>query len=102
MTRYEYTQEEMASIRETTSGFYKCDPDGVTLLFGRFWVLNAEYELHRHLSDTYTYPIAGWVWYESEELARLALNLPVPPTLEEILEAKQAQLEVLKQELGLF
>lgn len=101
MTRYEYTQAEMESIRETTSGYYKCDPDGVTLLFGRFYVVNAAYELHRHLNDTYTYPVDGWSWYDSEDAARLALNLPVPLTEEQILADKLEQLAALKQELGL-
>ena len=100
--RYTYTQEEMAEIRLTDSGFYKVDPDGTTLLFGRFYVLNAEYELHRHLKDTYVYPTDGWAWYESEEEARLALDLPVPPTEEEIREEKLLELEALKQELGLL
>lgn len=100
--RYEYTQEEMESIRQTDSGFYKVDPDGATLLFGRFYVLNANYELHRHLKDTYTYPVDGWSWYESEDAARLALDLPKPKTAEEIREEKLAELEALKQELGLL
>ena len=79
-----YTEEEMESIRASgTSGFYKVDPDGVTLLFGRFYVLNADYELHRHLKDTYSYPVDGWSWFESEEAARQALNCPVPKTEEE-------------------
>ena len=100
--RYEYTQEEMEAIRAAgTSGFYKVDPDGVTLLFGRFYVLNANYELHRHLKDTYTYPVDGWAWYESEEAARQALNCPVPKTEEEIREEKLAEIERIKQELGL-
>lgn len=101
-TRKEYTQAEMTAIREAgTSGFYRVDPDGETLLFGRFWVLNAEYELHRDQKDTYTYPVAGWSWYESEEEARLALDCPKPKTEEEIMADKLEQLEALRQELGL-
>lgn len=96
--RREYTQEEMESIRAAgTSGFYKVDPDGTTLLFGRFYVLNAEYELHRHLHGTYTYPVAGWSWYESEEEARLALNCPLPKTAQEIAEETRAQLAATGQ-----
>jgi len=100
--RYIYTQEEIEAIRQTDSGFYRVDPDGITLLFGRFWVLNALYELHRELRDTYTYPIDGWSWYESESEARLVLNCPVPKTQEEIREEKLAELEALRQELGLL
>lgn len=77
-----YTDEEIAAIRATTSGFYKKDP-GDILLFGRFYVLNADYELHRHLADTYTYPVDGWSWYESEELAKTAMGIVDPPTTEE-------------------
>lgn len=98
-----YTEEEMTAIRAAgTSGFYKVDPDGETLLFGRFYVLNAAYELHRHLKDSYTYPVDGWSWHESEEQARLALNCPKPKTEEEIREEKLAEVAKLQQELGLL
>ncbi len=100
--RYEYTQQEMMAISQLDDGFYKVDPDGITLLYGRFYVLNAEYELHRHLSDTYLYPVGGWQWFDSEELARVAFSLPKPPTEEEILAEKLEQLAALKQELGLL
>jgi hypothetical protein len=59
---------------ETTSGFYKRDPGGI-LLFGRYFVLNANYHLKRDEHATYTYPIDGWSWYESEDEARKALGL---------------------------
>jgi len=98
--RYEYTEAEMTAIREYTDGFYKLDHDG-SFLYGRFYVLNANYELHRHLKDTYTYPVDGWSWYESEQSAMLALGYVPPKTEEEIRAEKLQELEVLKQELGL-
>jgi hypothetical protein len=102
--RYEYTEEETAAIRTTTSGWYKQDPGG-QLLFGRFYVLNADYELYRHLKDTYTYPIDGWSWYESEEEARTALGIVEPPTPEEqvntlLSELDEEQIQALKAALG--
>jgi histidinol-phosphate/aromatic aminotransferase/cobyric acid decarboxylase-like protein len=96
-----YTEEYVRAEREKDSGFYKVDPDGVTLLYGRFYVLNANYELWRDEKDTYTYPVDGWSWYESEAEARTALNCPVPPTEEEIRAAKLADLAKLKEELGI-
>lgn len=98
-----YTEEEMMAIRQTTSGWYKQDPGG-ELLFGRFYVLNANYELHRHLADTYTYPIDGWSWYDSEEEARTALGIVDPPTAEETVNTilaglDNAQITELKEAL---
>jgi hypothetical protein len=97
-----YTEEYVNAERELDSGFYKLDPDGVTLLYGRFYVLNANYELWRDEKDSHTYPIDGWSWYESEALARLALNCPVPKTEEDIRADKLAELAKLKEELGIF
>lgn len=96
-----YTEEYVNAEREKDSGYYKVDPDGVTLLYGRFYVLNANYELWRDQKDSYTYPVDGWSWYESEDEARLALNCPRPKTDEEIREEKLAELARLKQELGI-
>lgn len=94
-----YSEEYVIAERQKDSGFYKVDPDGVTLLYGRFYVLNANYELWRDQKDTYTYPTDGWSWFESEAEARAALNCPVPKTPEEIraeaLAATRAQLEAL-------
>lgn len=100
--RYSYTQEEMEEIRKTTSGFYNVDPDGVTLLFGRFYVLHRDFELHRHLKDTYTYPVYGWSWYESEEQARAALNCPRPLSREELLAQARADMREKLEATGQF
>lgn len=56
-----------------TSGFYKLD--GI-LLFGPNFVLNANYELYRDHYDTYTYPVDGWYWFDSEEQAKDFFNMP--------------------------
>lgn len=60
---------------EDTSGFYKRDPGGI-LLFGRYFVLNANYHLKRDEHTIHQYPIDGWYWFESEEEARSFLGFP--------------------------
>lgn len=101
--RKAYTEEEMTAIRAAgTSGFYKIDPDSGLLIFGRFYVINAAYELHRHLKDSYTYPVDGWSWYESEEQARLALDCPAPKTAEELLDEARKELKAKLEASGHF
>ena len=39
-------------------------------------VINAEYQLLTEDKDTYTYPIDGWIWANSENEAREFFNLP--------------------------
>lgn len=69
---------------EDTSGFYKRDPGGM-LLFGRYFVLNANYHLKRDDYASYDYPVDGWSWYSCEEEARTALGFK--SALEEVLSA---------------
>lgn len=57
---------------ENTSGFYKLDGD---LLYGPNFVLNAQYELRRDTHDTYTYPVDGWYWFDTEAEARVFFGL---------------------------
>jgi hypothetical protein len=59
---------------QDTSGFYKLDGD---LLFGPHYVLNKDYQLHREQHESYTYPVDGWYWFESEDAARAFFDLPV-------------------------
>jgi hypothetical protein len=58
---------------DDTSGFYKIDGG---LVFGPNYVLNAAYELRRELHETYTYPVDGWHWFDSEAQARAFFDLP--------------------------
>lgn len=39
-------------------------------------VLSAEYQLLTEDKDSYTYPIDGWIWANSENEAREFFNLP--------------------------
>jgi hypothetical protein len=61
---------------EDTSGFYK--NDNGYLLVGKNFVLAGSYNLFREEKDSYTYPIGGWKWFDSEEKAREEYNLPKP------------------------
>lgn len=58
---------------EDTSGFYKLDGE---LLFGPNYVLDARYALRREQHATYTYPVDGWYWFDSEAEARVFFKLP--------------------------
>ena len=60
---------------DDTSGFYKLDGE---LLYGPNYVLNQAYELWRDSHDTYTYPVDGWYWFDSETLAREFWDIPLP------------------------
>lgn len=54
--------------------FYKMI-DEKNYIFGSE-VLSAEYQLLTEDKDTYTYPIDGWIWANSENEAREFFNLP--------------------------
>ena len=54
--------------------FYKLD-DGL-LLEGPNAVYAPTFTLLKEDKDTYTYPIDGWYWFNSEEEARQYFNLP--------------------------
>ena len=56
-----------------TSGFFKNDSGMV--LNGPNFVLGGSYSLYKEQKDTYTYPVEGWYWFDSEE--ELQALLPV-------------------------
>ncbi len=64
-----------------TSGFYKLIDS--TLAHAPNWVESREYRLERAKNDTYEYPVDGWEWFDSEELAFSAHGL-VPSQPEKI------------------
>ena len=53
-----------------TSGFYKVDPIGI-VIYGPNYVLGPydQYKLLIEEKDTYTYPIDGWYWFDTEQEA---------------------------------
>jgi len=59
-----------------SAAFYKLD-NGV-LLWAPNSVLHATYELHANQHQTYTYPVDGWTWFESDAEARAYFGLPEP------------------------
>ncbi len=56
-------------------GFYKND-NGL-LLWSADRVINENFELWKDKKDSYTYPVEGWIWADTEEEARTVFNLPL-------------------------
>ena len=64
-----------------TSGFYRLeDNEGsdATVLYAREMVYNAEYQLHRANKDDYEYPVYGWFWFDTKELAYEYFDIELP------------------------
>ena len=59
-----------------TQAFYKLH-EGL-LLQAPNAVLAPDYELRKELKDTYTYPVDGWTWFNSEAEAYWAFELTQP------------------------
>jgi len=59
-----------------TSGFFKNDSGMV--LNGPNFVLGGSYSLYKEQKDTYTYPVEGWYWFDSEEEAYNYFGIPIP------------------------
>lgn len=66
-----------------TSGFYK--NDNGNLLYAPNFVYGPyeSYSLTKENKDTYSYPIDGWHWFESDQMAveHLSFQTPNPPPL---------------------
>jgi hypothetical protein len=56
-----------------TSGFYNKD---AMLRAGKF-VIGPDFELHSELKDTYTYPVNGWIWFDSAEEAAASFEVNI-------------------------
>lgn len=65
-------EEEIVSIN--IDGFYKYD--GGNLLYSMNSVYNPNYILLREDHNSYTFPIDGWYWFNSEEDAKLFFKIP--------------------------
>lgn len=66
-------------IEETipAPGFYKKENE--ELLHGPNFVIFPDgIELNIDQKDTYSYPVNDWYYFDSEELARIFFNLPLP------------------------
>ena len=58
------------------AAFYKLTEDA--LLVAPNFVENMNYLLTKENKDSYTYPVDGWYWFESEQEARVFFDLPFP------------------------
>jgi len=65
---------------EDTSGFYKYEVDIETMFYGPNFVYGPydTFQLFRNQHDTYTYPVEGWYWFDSQEEAYTFFNIPLP------------------------
>ena len=68
-----------------TSGFYSLNTqdNGQSLYYAPNKVGCNAFELFKELHESYTYPIGGWTWFESEAEARIFFELPPLPPLTE-------------------
>ncbi len=59
------------------SGFYKLEIENNQhiLLYGPNCVINSQYELLKEFHDTYEYPVDGWMWFDSENEAKIYFNI---------------------------
>jgi hypothetical protein len=71
----------MEGNMKDTSGFYKLDG---TLLYGHWAVYGPNFTLLRELHETYTYPVDGWYWFDTEAEAREFFGLPPAPEPEDV------------------
>ena len=53
-------------------GFYKNDNNA--LIWSADRVINDNFELWESLKDTYTYPVEGWIWADTDLIARQTLE----------------------------
>ena len=60
-----------------SQGFYK-NENGELFHGPNYVIFPTNEELNIDLKDTYTYPVYGWYYFDSEEEARIFFNLPKP------------------------
>jgi hypothetical protein len=60
-------------MTQDTSGFYRLNNDKLT--HAPNVVRAPTFDLFRADRDTYTYPVQGWYWFDSEEAAKTFFNI---------------------------
>lgn len=60
-----------------TQGFYKLQEQELYYAPNSVYGPLEEFELHKENKDNYIYPVDGWYWFNSEEEARVAFDLPL-------------------------
>jgi hypothetical protein len=68
----------------TDAGFYKAD--GGVLLYAPDQVSAPDYTLLAFAKDTYSYPVDGWSWFDSEMAARIMLKVPPPQDVGQVID----------------
>jgi hypothetical protein len=60
-------------------GFYKLDSGSDELLYAPNAVFAPAFTLTAETAASYTYPLDGWYWFDTEEEARFVLGLGQTP-----------------------
>ena len=60
-----------------TSGFYTTNEQG-ELMHAPNYVIAPDFAIYRDQREAYTYPVHGWSWFGSLELACAFFGIPVP------------------------
>jgi hypothetical protein len=87
-------------IDQYGAGFYCVDAQD-NLLYAPTAVYAPDYTLLATDRSNYAYPTHGWYWFDRYEQAVAQWDIETPPTPEELMAAKLAEVEELKRQLGL-
>lgn len=71
-----------------SAGFYKAD-NGI-LLYAPEQVSGPDYDLFSYARDTYTYPVHGWTWFDTEQAARIFFKIAPPAAPGEVVNVEEA------------
>lgn len=81
-----------------TSGFYKLDNGQI--LYAQQFVEAPDYSLKASEKDSYTYPINGWYWFDSEEEAKANFS-QFFKTLTDKLNELSSDVQVIKEKANM-
>ena len=86
-----------------TSGFYKLDVES-GFMFAPNFVYGPKVTLVRKDKDLYIYPIEGWKWFDTEEVARIEYGVAHPVVLGDLKETimEYEATEILTEKISLI
>jgi hypothetical protein len=61
--------------------FYKLDNN--ELQIAETCISGLDLDLHYLQKDSYTYPVQGWYWFDTEDEAKIFFNIPITENFEE-------------------
>lgn len=61
-----------------TSGFYFHDTENNEVIYAPTFVYAPSFTLLAEEKDSYTYPVNGWFWFDSQADAYANFGLPLP------------------------